>query len=162
MTVALRHRAGPVCMGLALVALVAVAAWQVGVIPDPPAFAAVGPAVMPRALVGVLAVLAALYLALSLLGRSEDALQDEHESPLPGRQARVAWMIGGLAALLALTPVLGIGLAVVVAFVCIARAFDSRRWARDVIVALLFCFAIWYLFDRQLGVQLGPFLPFLS
>jgi putative tricarboxylic transport membrane protein len=147
-------------MGLVLVALAAVAAWQVEVIPDPPAFAAVGPAVMPRALVAVLAVLAVLYLALSLLGRSDDAVEDEHESPLPGRHVRVLWMTVGLAALLALTPMLGIGLASVIAFVCIAHAFDSRRWARDVIVALLFSFAIWYLFDRQLGVQLGPFLPF--
>lgn len=162
MTAPLRGRAGPVCMGLALVVLVAVGAWQVEVIPDPPAFAAVGPAVMPRALVIVLGVLAVLYLIFSLLGRSGDAVDDPHESPLPGRHARVAWMVGGLAALLALTPMLGIGLAGVVSFVFIARAFDSRRWARDLIVALLFSFAIWYLFDRQLGVQLGPFVPFLT
>jgi putative tricarboxylic transport membrane protein len=149
-------------MGLALVALAAAAAWQVEAIPEPPAFAAVGPAVMPRALVTVLAVLAVLYLALSLLGRTEDAAQHADESPLAGRHGRLAWMLGGLAALLGLTPWLGIGLAGAVSFVCIARAFDSRRWVRDLIVALLFSFAIWYGFDRQLGVQLGPFLPLLS
>lgn len=161
MTGPLRRRAGPVCMGLALLALAALAAWQVGLIPEPPVFAAVGPAVMPRILVAALAGLSVLYLAMSLLGRSSDVMLDEHESPLPGRQGRVAWMIAGLAALLGLTPLLGIGLAGVIAFVSIARAFDSRRWGRDLFVGAIVSFAVWGLFDRLLGVPLGRFASFL-
>lgn len=161
MTGPLRRRAGPVCMGLVLLALAALAAWQVGQIPEPPVFAAVGPAVMPKILVAVLAGLSVLYLAMSLLGRSSDARLDEHESPLPGRQGRVAWMIAGLAALLGLTPVLGIGLAGVLAFASIARAFDSERWGRDLLVGAIVSFAVWGLFDRLLGVSLGRFSSFL-
>lgn len=161
MTGPLRRRAGPVCMGLALLALVALATWQVGLIPEPPVFAVVGPAVMPRILVVALAGLSVVYLVMSLLGRSSDVMLDEHESPLPGRHKRVAWMIAGLAALLGLTPVLGIGLAGVIAFVSIARAFDSGRWGRDLLVGAIVSFAVWGLFDRLLGVQLGRFASFL-
>ncbi|GIX23827.1 MULTISPECIES: tripartite tricarboxylate transporter TctB family protein [Caldimonas] len=161
MTGPLRPRAGPIGMGLALLAVVGVAAWQVGRIPEAPVFAAVGPAVMPRILVAALAVLSVLYLAMSLQGRSSDVLLDEHESPLPGQHRRVAWLVGGLAALLGLTPVVGIGLAGVLAFVGIARAFDSARWGRDLCVGGCVSLAVWILFDRLLGVSLGRFANFL-
>jgi putative tricarboxylic transport membrane protein len=112
---------------------------------------------MPAALVVLLGVLAVAYLHQALTGRASDAAHDPDESPLPGRRARFLYLVAGLAVMLLLTPLAGIGPACVAAFVLVARAFDSRRLLRDVLVACVFVFVIWYVFDRLLGVQLGPF-----
>ncbi|MBN9425285.1 MAG: tripartite tricarboxylate transporter TctB family protein, partial [Burkholderiales bacterium] len=84
-------------------------------------------------------------------------LDDPEEAPLAGGPGRVVWMVAGLAAMILFTPVFGIGIACVLAFVLVARAFDSRRWLRDLVVGLIFVFVVWYVFDQLLGVQLGPF-----
>lgn len=156
------RRRGAIAFALALGALVAVAAWQVTVIPAPPAFTSVGPSVMPATVVIVLAVLVLGYLVQSLRGGSPDMLHDETEGPLPGRARRLGWLLLGLAAMLTLTPFAGIGAAGIVSFVLIARAFDSRRWLRDLIVAVAVSFSLWFLFDRLLGVQLGPFFRLIG
>lgn len=152
-----RGSRGAVWMAVALLALVGVAAWQVWVIPSPPVYATVGPSLMPAVVVGLLGILALGYLVQSLRGRSVDVLDDPQEQPLPGRVARVALLVGALAAWMALTPWLGIGVAGVAGFVLIARAFDSRRWLRDLIVATVFSATVWGTFHLLLGVQLGPF-----
>jgi putative tricarboxylic transport membrane protein len=155
-------RRGAVTFAFALIAVVAVAAWQVVVIPTPPAFTSVGPSVMPAAVVAVLGLLAIAYLVASLRGRSPDVLHDPEEGPLPGRVRRTAWLALGLAAMLFLTPLAGVGFAGVVSFVLIARAFESVRWLRDLLVAVATSFSLWYLFDRLLGVQLGPFFTLVG
>ncbi|MGD9943148.1 MAG: tripartite tricarboxylate transporter TctB family protein [Burkholderiaceae bacterium] len=158
MTPARESRRGARLMALALVAVVLVAAWQAWLIPQPPALAEVGPREMPIALVAALAIAVLVYLRQAWRGEAPDTLHQPDEAPLPGGRGRVVWIVAGLAAILLLTPVLGIGAAAVAAFVLVARAFDSRRWLRDLIVALIFVFAVWYVFDRLLGVQLGPFV----
>jgi putative tricarboxylic transport membrane protein len=155
-------RRGAVGFAVALACVIAVAAWQVTVIPSPPAFTAVGPSVMPGAVVVVLGLLVLVYLVQSLRGLSPDKLHDHVEGPLPGRLGRTAWLACGLLALLLLTPLAGIGIAGIAAFQLIARAFDSRRWLRDLIVGVATSFALWYLFDRLLGVQLGPFFRLIG
>lgn len=152
-----KGRRGTLAMAGALIAGVALAAWQVRLIPEPPVAADVGPQTMPAALVVLLGVLALAYLYQALTGRASDATHDPDESPLPGRHARFLYLVAGLAAMLLLTPLAGIGPACVAAFVLVARAFDSRRLLRDLLVACVFVFVIWYVFDRLLGVQLGPF-----
>jgi putative tricarboxylic transport membrane protein len=156
------RRRGAVAFSAALIAVAAIAAWQVSVIPAPPAFTTVGPSVMPSALVVVLALIAVLYLVQSVRGASPDVLHDPEEGPLPGRRGRTAWLAGGLAALLLLIPTAGIGVAGIVSFLLIARAFDSRRLLRDLLVGVGASFSLWYLFDRLLGVQIGPFATFLG
>lgn len=151
-------RRGQLAMAAALLALTTVAAWQVTLIPEPPVAADVGPATMPVALVVLLAGLVLAYLLQAWRGRAGDAIHDPQESPLEGRHGRVLSIAAGLAAMMALIPLAGIGPASVAAFALVARAFDSRRWLRDLLVGLVFAFAIWYVFDRLLGVQLGPFL----
>lgn len=151
-------RRGAVGTAIALLAVVAVAAWQVAVIPQPTTYSVVGPSAMPAALVALIGVLAVAYLVQSLRGRSADVLDEPHEAPLPGQGRRVGLMVAGLAALMLLTRWIGIGAASVVCFVLIARAFDSRRWLRDLVAGILAALVMWYLFDRLLGVQLGPFV----
>jgi putative tricarboxylic transport membrane protein len=156
------RRRGAIMFAVALIVAVAIAAWQVSVIPAPPAFTTVGPGVMPTAVVVVLGLIVLLYLVQSLRGASPDVLHDTEEGPLPGRIGRTAWLAGGLAALLLLIPTMGIGIAGIASFMLIARAFDSRRPVRDVVVGVGATFSLWYLFDRLLGVQVGPFVTFLG
>ncbi|MCM5569813.1 tripartite tricarboxylate transporter TctB family protein [Burkholderiaceae bacterium FT117] len=151
-------RRGPLAMAAALLALAAVAGWQVWLIPPPPVASDVGPSTMPGALAGLLAALSFAYLVQAWRGDAEDAARDPVEGPLPGARGRLAWLAAGLAAMLGLLPAAGIGPASAACFVLVARAFDSRRWLRDAVAGAIFAFAIWFVFDRLLGVQLGPFL----
>lgn len=157
MTRAARSRRGAIVTALALLAIVLVAAWQVWVIPQPAGFAEVGPVAMPAVLVLLLAIAALVYLRQAWRGEAVDVLDDPDEAPLAGGRGRVAWIVAGLAAMMLFTPFFGVGVACVLAFVLVARAFDSRRWLRDLVVGLIFVFVVWYIFDRLLGVQLGPF-----
>lgn len=152
---------GPLAMGVALLAVSAVAAWQVSIIPQAPGFNVVGPSEMPIAMVGLLSALAALYFLLALTGKAPDATQDEWDSALPGASARTSFMLLGLVIMMILIPLAGIGIAGLATFVCVARAFDSRRLARDVIVGLCVSFVIWFVFSQWLGVQLGPYARFI-
>lgn len=113
------------------------------------------------ALVALLAALGAAYLWGALRGRQADLLDDPAESALPGAGSRVALLTLGLAAILALTPLAGIGVACSLAFALVARAFGSRRPLHDLVVGVLFVFVAWFVFDRLLGVQLGRFASFV-
>jgi len=156
-----RTRRGPIALAVALLAGVAVAAWQVALIPEPAPGIGVGPRALPAALVALLAVLGVAYLWGALRGRQADLTDDPAESALPGAGRRVALLSSGLAAILVLTPPAGIGVACSVAFALVARAFGSRRPAHDLLVGVVFVFAAWFVFDRLLGVQLGRFAAFV-
>lgn len=150
-------RRGTLAMAAALLAIAAVAAWQLLLMPEPPAHAEVGPRTLPTTLFAALVALALAYALGALRGRQIDLLNDPIESPTPGGWRRVALLSLGLAAILALTPVAGIGAACTLAFVLVARAFGSRRMLRDLLTGAIFVFAVWFVFDRLLGVQLGRF-----
>jgi putative tricarboxylic transport membrane protein len=152
---------GPLAMAGTLLAVAAVAAWQVSIMPEAPGFNVVGPSVMPMTMVGLLSVLAALYFLLALTGKAPDAIEDEWESALPGASTRTFVMLLGLALMMILIPLAGIGIAGLATFVCVARAFGSRRLVRDVLVGLCVSFAIWFVFSQWLGVQLGPYARFI-
>lgn len=157
-------RRGALGLGLLLAAFTGIAIWQVTLIPEPPGYTPVGATAMPAAVAAVLAVLVLAYLVASWRGRSPDALHDEVEGPLPGRVARSAWMVAGLAALVLLTPGFGIGAAGVPAFALIARAFDSRRWLRDLLVGFVLGLAVYLFFVGFLNVNLpaGLLAPVLG
>ena len=156
-----RARRGARALAGALLAGGAIAAWQVTLIPEPTLGVGVGPRAMPAALVALLAALGAAYLWGALRGRQADLLDDPAESALPGAGSRVALLTLGLAAILALTPLAGIGVACGLAFALVARAFGSRRPLHDLVVGVLFVFVAWFVFDRLLGVQLGRFASFV-
>jgi putative tricarboxylic transport membrane protein len=151
-------RSGSLAMAVALLAGVAVAAWQVTLIPEAAFAIGAGPRAMPIGLVALLAVLGLAYLAQALRGRCADARNDPREGPLPGAGARLAALAAGLAAILVATPLAGIGPACVAGFWLVARAFGSRRWGRDLLVGGIFVLVLWLVFVRLLGVQLGPFV----
>jgi putative tricarboxylic transport membrane protein len=137
-------------------ALSAVGAWQVSLIPQPAVVSYVGPSAMPAAVVGLLAILSVGYLLLVLLRREGLVAADPEDSPLEGGMLRMLWVLAGLAAMLVLLPLVGVGPACLASFVLVARAFDSRRPARDAGVGVIVVLCLWTIFDRLLGVQLGP------
>ncbi len=149
-------RRGALSFALVLLVLAAAAAWQVSVIPSVPAGTSVGPAAMPAAVVAGLSLLSLVYLARAWRGSAPDMSTDANESPLEGAGGRLGLALAGLASMLALIGPAGVGPACVSAFVLFARAFDSRRPVRDLFVGIIVVGVLWGVFDRLLGVQLGP------
>jgi putative tricarboxylic transport membrane protein len=147
---------GAIAFALALIALSAVGAWQVSLIPQPAVVSYVGPSAMPAAVVGLLAALSLGYLLLVVFRRGEDPGFGHEDTPLEGGGGRMAWLMAGLMAMLILIPIGGVGPACLASFVLVARAFDSRRPVRDALAGMLVVLSLWVIFDRLLGVQLGP------
>lgn len=148
-------------MGSALLGVAVVAAWQVTIIPEAPGFNTVGPREMPIFMVSLFSLLAIVYFVQALTGKAPDATEDQWDKALPGATARAGFILLGLAAMLILLPLAGIGVGALAAFVCVARAFDSRRPLRDLLIGVVVTFVIWYVFSQWLGVQLGPYARFI-
>ena len=66
-----------------LMALCAVAAWQITVIPESLMQMTVGPVLAPAAIVGALSLVAALYGVSAWRGRQVDVSQEPGQEPLP-------------------------------------------------------------------------------
>jgi putative tricarboxylic transport membrane protein len=151
-----------VITGIALFAVAVLALAQVSVITSPPNADGFGPRLLPGMVAALFLLLVSGYTQAAYKGRSPDIIDNPDEAPRAGGVGRAMWLGAGLAALLVLVPYIGIGLACTVAFVLFARAFNSRRLLADAAVGLAFILCVWALFDRMLGVQLGPFLgPYL-
>lgn len=151
-----------VTTGIALFVVAVLALAQVTLINSPPNADGFGPRLMPGVVAALFLLLTVGFTQAAYKGRSPDIVDNPDEKPKSGGVFRAAWLVAGLLSLLLLIPFIGIGLACGVAFVLFARGFDSRRVLADAGVGLLFILCVWALFDRLLGVQLGPFLgPYL-
>jgi putative tricarboxylic transport membrane protein len=64
-------------------------------------------------------------------------------------------MGAGLAANLVLIGPLGFSIAATAQFVLVAAAFGSRRFFRDLVIALVLTLAVWFGFVEVLGVNIG-------
>ena len=147
------RRRAELLLALGVVALAGVVAWQTAAVPSSPAYAQVGPKVFPA---GVAVGLLLLGLALgwqSLTGSWSG--EDEAADPVPVDWQALAWLGAGLVLNVALIGVLGFVLSSTLLFVCVARAFGSRRPARDAAIALLFSLVTYVGFDRILGISIG-------
>ena len=142
--------------GLILLALGLLAGWQVSIIPAPPAYAEVGPHLVPGVTVALLSLLAIAYLLADWQTGQVDMIDDPEETPNPGANKRLQWYGIGLAALMVLIPITGLGAAGAFAFVGIAKAFDSKRTIIDFLIGAIFTTVVWMIFALGLGVQLGP------
>ena len=148
----------PTRLAWALLALVALAAWQVTVIPSSTLQTAVGATLVPALVVCALAALTVGYAASSLRDRQHDEACDPAKAPLPGAQRRMAWLLGGgLAFMLTVRP-LGFVLAGTLCGFGVARAFDAPPDWRTLALCVGIALAFWGLFAVVLGVGLGPAL----
>ena len=75
-------------------------------------------------------------------------------SPAPSIGAP-CWLGLGLLLNVALIAWLGFIIASAMMFVCVARAFGSVQWKRDLVVAVLICLVAYLGFDKLLGINIG-------
>jgi len=157
-----RARFTPWRLALLLVALAAVAAWQVTVIPESMIQMAVGPVLVPGVVVAMLAVLALAYGWSAWRGRQVDDAQIEDHEPLPGGDRRLVFLLGGGVLFMVLVQPLGFILPAALCGMGVARAFDAPVIGRSAWRSALICLGIaaffWFVLAYLLGVGLGPAL----
>ena len=140
---------GDTGVGVALLALAAVIAWQTTLIPTNAVYAQVGPKVIPWIATAMLAMLGALMTLQALRGGWEHEQQGELN--LRG----LAWMLAGLVLNVALIGVAGFIIASTLLFVCTALAFGSHNVLRDATIGFALALVSYVGFDRVLGYKIG-------
>jgi putative tricarboxylic transport membrane protein len=140
---------GGAAVGLAVLVLAAVMAWQITVIPANAVYARVGPTVIPWMAAAMLAILGALLTVQGLLGGWA------HEQPGSFNAYGLGWLLLGLALNVTLIGVAGFIIASTLLFVCTARAFGSRSVLRDAAIGFTLALASYVGFDRVLGYKIG-------
>ena len=149
----------PVHIALALAILFGVAAWQVAVIPESLMQMAVGPSLVPAAVVAGLGLLALLYGISAARGRQVDESHAEDQSALPGANTRLMSLLAGGVAFMALIGPLGFVVPGTLCGMGVARAFDAPLGLKSLAICAAIATCFWLLFAVVLGVGLGPALP---
>ena len=142
-----------------LLALCAVAAWQVTVIPESLMQMTVGPVLAPAAIVLALCLVAVLYGLSAWRGQQVDLSHADGQQPLPGANTRLLSLLGGGVAFMVLVVPMGFVIPGAVCGMCIARAFDAPFNLKSGLICGAISLVFWVLFARLLGVGLGPALP---
>ena len=118
-------------------------------------YAQVGPGMVPR-IVGVLMLLLGALLVREAFTGGFRGVDEEAERKLRIDWAAFAWITAGIFAYGVFIERLGFVLASVLLFVAVARAFGSRRWLLNVIVAALLAAVVFAIFNYGLGLTLPP------
>ncbi len=148
----------PLVLAGLLVAIAAVAAWQVTVIPQSLMQMTVGPVLAPGVVVAGLGVLALLYAWSAWRGRQVDDSLAEGQTPLPGSGRRLLFLLGGGVAFMGLIQFLGFVIPGMLCGMGVARSFDAPLGWRCALVCGGIAGVFWLVFARLLGVGLGPAL----
>jgi putative tricarboxylic transport membrane protein len=111
-------------------------------------FGAVGPRVFPNVVALILAGLGCVLLFQALTGRWRTGEIGRHRVVPP------LWILGGLLLEILLMQELGFVVSSTILFVCVARAFESRRLLRDVIAGLVLTVVTYLLFTHVLLLNL--------
>lgn len=144
-------RSGEARLGLGVVAAGAIALFETTRIPVSPAYAQVGPTFMAYA-----ASLSLLGLGLLLLGQAwTGRWQIEAPPAPPGARRALGWLLFGLLLNVGLIGPLGFMPASALLFACTARAFGSRRPARDLAIGFCFAAIAYFGFAKLLGINIG-------
>lgn len=147
-------------MGLAVLALAAVVAWQTTLIPENAIYARVGPKVFPWLAVALLALMSAILTLQGLRGGWE------HEEGSDVDWPSLGWLLLGLAlnvmliggvtlAGVQVVPRVGFIITATLLFICTARAFGSLQPLRDGAIGLALAVVAYVGFDRVLGYKIG-------
>jgi putative tricarboxylic transport membrane protein len=142
--------AGDLGIAIGVVVLGLIAAWQTTEIPQS-AYAAVGPRAFAWATSAMLVVMGLFLVKDAVSGGWSHESDEFGEVDWPGG----LWLIGGLAANVALIDVIGFILASTVLVLFTARAFGSRQLVRDGIIGFLLALVSYVGFDRVLGYKIG-------
>jgi putative tricarboxylic transport membrane protein len=123
-------------------------------------YAGVGPRAFPLVVGAALAVLGVALAIGIATGRAQltpEGGEDVDETRAADLSA-MAWIVAGLVVAVFALERVGFALSAALVFTLTARAFGSRRLARDAAIGLALGVATYYLFARGLGVSLpaGP------
>jgi putative tricarboxylic transport membrane protein len=144
-------RYGELVVALGVLALAIVVFWQTFAIPISPIYAKVGPTVMPLIAAAGLGLLSLALLVSAFRG----GWQSEEDRQTSQDWLALAWVAGGLALNVALIGPAGFTPASIVMFVCVARAFGSRRPLRDASIAAAFALIAYFGFAKTLTINIG-------
>jgi putative tricarboxylic transport membrane protein len=141
---------GELGVAIGIVILGLVAAWQTTEIPQS-TYAAVGPRFFAWVASGMLVLMGIILAKDAFAGGWAHEVDEFGEVDWPGG----LWMLGGLAANVALIDVIGFILSSTLLFLLTARAFGSRLPLRDAGIGFALAFAAYVGFDRVLGYKIG-------
>lgn len=136
-------------VGLGVIALAGIVAWQTAIIPENAIYAKVGPKVFPWISALMLAVMGAALTFEGLRGGWEH----EHAAETDWRS--LGWLGLGLLLNVVLISNVGFIIAGTILFVCTARAFGSDKLVRDAIIGFVLGVVAFVGFDRVLGYKIG-------
>ena len=152
MTAASRRPPSPsdMAIGLGVVALAGVLAWQASEIPASPLYARVGPTLFPWIIVTMMGLLG---LALTWQGFAGGWPHDEEAGAFDPRG--FFYMALGIEPAIVPFPKLGFVLASTLQFTLTARAFESTKPVRDVLIGFTVAVLAYIGFDQVLGYRIG-------
>jgi putative tricarboxylic transport membrane protein len=137
-------------LGLALLALAALVAWDASRLGGGATYAQVGPKSFPYVIAGGLTLLSVWTMVAAWLG---DVPARE-----PDEVAPILWIVGGLLAQMLLLGVAGFSIATGVMFGLVARGFGERRLWLTIPAGILVSLVLFFVFNRGLQLTLpgGP------
>jgi putative tricarboxylic transport membrane protein len=138
-------------LGLGVILVAALAAWQASTIRVSPLYAKIGPTIFPYLAAVLLAILGGFLLWQGLRGGWQP--EDEKEVPVDWRALGVTF--AGMIANAVLIGPLGFTLASTVMFTLIAWGFGSRTPWRDAPIGFVLALAAYFGFAGALGVNIG-------
>lgn len=133
-----------------MLALAGVIVFGAVAIPPTPIYARVGPTLFPFLCAGGLVLMAALLLLEALRGGWRDTSEDVRTD-----WRAMSWLGLGLLLNVALISSVGFVIGSGLMFLCITRAFGSRRAARDAAIGVGVCLLAYLGFRHLLGVNIG-------
>lgn len=144
---------GPALVGAGVIALSLLVFYQTTQIPVTPLYSKVGPTVIPYITAGGLLLLGLLLVTQALRGTWGET--DAEKDAQPPDRVALGWLLLGLALNVALIGYFGFVIASTLMFVCIARAFGSARWPRDLGIGLALALLAYLGFQHLLGLSIG-------
>jgi putative tricarboxylic transport membrane protein len=145
-------RAG-LAIGLGLIAIAAIIGLDTSQMQVPPTYARVGPQIFPVVITIGLTLAGAALVWNALRGRADGDEFSAHEET---DWKAVALIGAGLIAHMNLLKPLGFVPAGIALFMCVAFAFGSRHYARDLAIGAGLVLAAYIGFTRGLGLQSPP------
>lgn len=139
-------------VGLGLIALAAVIAYDAARMQVPPHYSAFGPQIFPYISVAVLVATGLFFLWQTAAGRPDAVRADTDQTEWRG----IVGISVGLLAQFYLIERLGFVISAALLFFAVAWSFRSRRPLRDAIVAILLSLVTYLVFTRLLNLQLPP------
>jgi putative tricarboxylic transport membrane protein len=137
-------------IGLVLLGVAAVIAWNTSQMRVAPTYAKVGPQIFPYLTALALAASGGFFILQTIGSGRERIIPDTDETDW---RAVIAISVGFLFEIVFIN-LLGFVLSASVLFIAVAYGFGSRRYVRDILTALILSSLAFFVFTRLLNLQL--------